>query len=109
MNLSKHPILKQGYDVIQAIEECGTNEKVTRAVVLAGVLLDEIDKLVDRLMVYSALDEMVADSIKTTLCWRCNRAYIITEKACPYCEATNANVDLEQAVAEQEAKEAEGK
>jgi hypothetical protein len=63
MNLSKHPILKQGYDVIQAIEECGTSEKLTHAVTLAGKLLDEIDNLVDRLMVYSALDEMVADSI----------------------------------------------
>jgi hypothetical protein len=63
MNLSKHPILKQGYDVIQAIEECGASEKLTHAVTLAGKLLDEIDNLVDRLMVYSALDEMVADSI----------------------------------------------
>jgi hypothetical protein len=46
MNLNDHPILMQGYDVIQAIEECGASVKLTNAVILAGELLDEINKLV---------------------------------------------------------------
>ncbi len=47
MNLSKHPILKQGYDVMQAIEECGASEKLTHAVILAGEFIGEVDKLVE--------------------------------------------------------------
>lgn len=37
----------QGYNVIQAIEECGASEKHTNAVIKAGELLKEIEKLVD--------------------------------------------------------------
>jgi hypothetical protein len=29
----------------------------------------------------------------TTLCWRCNHDYSITESNCPSCRATNANMD----------------
>ena len=47
MNLDKHPILMQGYNVIQAIEECDASEKLTNAVIKAGELLNEIEKLVD--------------------------------------------------------------
>ena len=47
MRLDKHPILLQGYNVIQAIEECGASEKLTHAVILAGAFLDEVDKMVD--------------------------------------------------------------
>lgn len=43
-NLSKHPLLMQAYDVIQAIEECGASTKLTDAVTKAGALLDAIDK-----------------------------------------------------------------
>jgi hypothetical protein len=47
MNLYKHPILRQGYNVMQAIEECGASEKLTKAVIMAGKLMDEVEKLVD--------------------------------------------------------------
>ena len=47
MRLDKHPILKQAYDVMQAIEECGASEKLTHAVTLAGKLMEDIDVLVD--------------------------------------------------------------
>ena len=47
MNLDKHPILMQGYNVIQAIEECDASEKLTNAVIKASELLNEIEKLVD--------------------------------------------------------------
>jgi hypothetical protein len=49
MRLDKHPILMQGYEVIQSIEDCGASEKLTHAVILAGELMVEVDKLVDQL------------------------------------------------------------
>lgn len=52
MRLDKHPILMQGHNVIQAIEECGASEKLTRAVILAGELMNEVEKLVDRVQAY---------------------------------------------------------
>lgn len=42
-DISKHPLLKQCYEVIQAIEECGASEKLTEAVTKAGKLLEAID------------------------------------------------------------------
>lgn len=33
----------------------------------------------------------------TTLCWHCNEAYPITDERCPVCNATNGNVNPEQA------------
>jgi hypothetical protein len=47
MDISKHPILKQGYDVVQTIEVCGASEKLTAAVIKAGAYNDEVEKLVD--------------------------------------------------------------
>lgn len=47
MNLDKHPILMQGYKVIQAIEECGASEELTNAVIKASEFLDAVEKLVD--------------------------------------------------------------
>ena len=47
MQLYKHPILMQGFNVVQAIEECGASEKLTHAVILAGEYNDEVEKLVD--------------------------------------------------------------
>lgn len=44
MNLSKHPLLKQCYDVMQAIEMCGASPALTAAVIKAGELLESIDK-----------------------------------------------------------------
>ena len=49
MQLDKHPILWKAYEVCQAIEECGASEKLAQAVVKAGDLGNEIEKLVDRI------------------------------------------------------------
>lgn len=58
MNLDKHPILMQGYKVIQAIEECGASEELTNAVIKASEFLDAVEKLVDE---NQRLDERVTD------------------------------------------------
>ena len=39
---------------------------------------------------------------KTTLCWKCNASYDMHAGECPVCCATNANVDLDKALAEQQ-------
>lgn len=49
MRLDKHPILMQGHNVMQAIEVCGCSVELTTAVTMAGALMDEVEKLVDRL------------------------------------------------------------
>lgn len=52
MRLDKHPILMQGHNVVQAIEECGCSEKLTHAVILADELMNEVEKLVDIIQAY---------------------------------------------------------
>lgn len=47
MKLDKHPILKQGHELMLAIEECGASEKLTHAITLAGKLMEDVEKLVD--------------------------------------------------------------
>jgi len=64
MNLNDHPILMQGYDVIQAIEECGASVKLTNAVILAGELLDEINKLVGENKLYEEIDRLREENKK---------------------------------------------
>lgn len=46
MDISKHPILRKCFDVIQAIEVCGASVELTTAVIMAGELLQDIDKLI---------------------------------------------------------------
>ncbi len=58
MNIDKHPILRQGYDVIQAIEECGASTQLTNAVIKASNFLDAVEELVDE---NKRLDERVDD------------------------------------------------
>lgn len=43
-DLSKHPLLKQAYEVIQTIEACGASPELTGAVIQAGALLSAIDE-----------------------------------------------------------------
>lgn len=45
--INRHPLIKECYDVMQAIEECGVSEKLTGAVVKAGELLDNIRIFID--------------------------------------------------------------
>lgn len=42
-----------------------------------------------------------------TLCWACNYAYHIGQEKCPMCGATNGNIDLAQAIAEEAQQRAE--
>jgi hypothetical protein len=43
VTLSRHPLLRQCYDVMQQIEACGASLELTKAVTMAGELLDGID------------------------------------------------------------------
>ena len=43
VQLDRHPLLMQCYDLSQLIEECGASEELTKAVVAAGELLESID------------------------------------------------------------------
>ena len=47
-DITKHPLIKQAYEVCLAIEECGASEQLTAAVTMASALLDAIDKLVSQ-------------------------------------------------------------
>lgn len=38
----------------------------------------------------------------TTMCWKCSANYDITLTECPACHATNANLDIDKALAEME-------
>jgi hypothetical protein len=48
MNINRHPLIRQSYDLIQAIEECGASEKLTAAVNMAVDLMTAIDDFLDR-------------------------------------------------------------
>lgn len=59
LTLSRHPLLRAIYDVIQAIERCGASPELTAAVTLAGelsepaaMILDERDKFINLLTGY---------------------------------------------------------
>lgn len=43
-DISKHPLLKQAYEVCQAIELCGASTELTNAVTKASALLHAIDE-----------------------------------------------------------------
>lgn len=65
MQLDKHPIIKQCYDVMQAIEVCGASVELTHAVTLAGQLGEDIDKLVDQLHFQDKTEHLITiDQIK---------------------------------------------
>jgi chromosome segregation ATPase len=54
MNLDKHPILWDCYNVTQAIEACGASVELTAAVVKSGELGEAVEKLVDRIAALEA-------------------------------------------------------
>lgn len=43
VNISKHPILKECYELCGLIEDCGASEELTKAVVACGDLMENID------------------------------------------------------------------
>ena len=54
MRLDKHPVLMEGYEVMQAIEMCGASVELTKAVTMAGKLMENVEKLVDKLAEYKS-------------------------------------------------------
>lgn len=46
-DISKHPLLKQAYDVCLAIEACGASIELTNAVTKASTLLQDLGKFID--------------------------------------------------------------
>ncbi len=61
-DISKHPLLKQAYEVCLAIEECGASDELTRASVLASALMDGIDQMISmRPGFVSAFNEIAGD------------------------------------------------
>lgn len=46
-DISRHPILKQAYDVCQAIEQCGASPEITIAVIKASNLLTTLGQIYD--------------------------------------------------------------
>lgn len=46
ITLSAHPLYKQAYDVIQAIEKCGASAERTNAVTEAGKLMESVKELI---------------------------------------------------------------
>jgi len=47
MDISKHPILKQAYDLSLAIEDLGTGDKITEMSFIAAQLIKGIESIVD--------------------------------------------------------------
>jgi len=66
MNLDKHPILWQGYNVVQQIEKCGASPELTRAVIMAGELNDNVEFLVDQLIELREAIEPFVNIVKTS-------------------------------------------
>jgi hypothetical protein len=46
VDVSKHPLLTEAYEVMQAIEKCGASPELTEAVTKAGDLLKSIDEAI---------------------------------------------------------------
>jgi hypothetical protein len=44
MDIDRHPLIRQAYEVCLAIEACGASPELTAAVTKASKLMDAIDK-----------------------------------------------------------------
>lgn len=49
MDISKHPVLRQIYELCLAIEECGASPELTNAVTKCSAVMLEVERLVDKL------------------------------------------------------------
>lgn len=87
MRLDKHPILKQGYDVVQAIEECGASIKLTNAVILAGAYNEEVERLVDK---KENMKQALLKAKETIKAWHGDIAWDIYDKNSPEMKQINA-------------------
>ncbi|TCC09587.1 hypothetical protein E0L21_10040 [Kosakonia quasisacchari] len=48
IDISKHPLIKQAYEVCQAIEKCGASPELTDAVTKASALMQGIANVMDQ-------------------------------------------------------------
>lgn len=81
MNLDKHPILWQGYYVVQAIETCGVSTELTNAVIKAGEYNEAVERLVDE------NTDMKAQVENMKCCGNCS--YNLLRKKCKHCLRDN--------------------
>lgn len=63
MDIGKHPLLKQCYELSMAIERCGASLEVTEAVTQASALMRDIEKLTDRLTSYERADRDINEAL----------------------------------------------
>lgn len=68
--------------------------------------LDDAENALAELRERLAVQPEPRQAQAATNCWNCNAPYPIGDKCCPVCNATNANLDFEQAKDELKAKDA---
>ncbi|MNE12910.1 hypothetical protein D3C80_1057300 [compost metagenome] len=61
IDISKHPLIKQAYEVCQAIEKCGASTELTDAVTKASALMQEIANAMARLGELEAAEKRIAE------------------------------------------------
>ncbi|WP_446030539.1 hypothetical protein [Lelliottia amnigena] len=61
IDISKHPLIKQAYEVCQAIEKCGASTELTDAVTKASALMQEIANLTGRMDELEAAENRIAE------------------------------------------------
>ena len=65
MDIGKHPLLKQCYELCLAIERCGASLELTEAVTKASALMNEIEKITDKLASYERADRDLNEALNT--------------------------------------------
>lgn len=63
MDIGKHPLLKQCYELCLAIERCGASLELTEAVTKASALMIEIENLTDKLASYERADRDMNEAL----------------------------------------------
>lgn len=61
IDISKHPLIKQAYEVCQAIEKCGASTELTDAVTKASALMQEIANLTGRMDELESAESRIAE------------------------------------------------
>ncbi|HHE5075026.1 TPA: hypothetical protein ACPEVZ_002003 [Citrobacter freundii] len=61
IDISKHPLIKQAYEVCQAIEKCGASTELTDAVTKASALMQEIANAMARPGELEAAERRIAE------------------------------------------------
>lgn len=56
VDINKHPLIRQAYDLCHAIEACGCSSEITTAAIQASALMSAIEKYIDRINAYDTTD-----------------------------------------------------